>query len=87
MQIALKNNKVMRNIGGQVQGPPDFITAQPGDRPDDLRSGLGREQSSHGHGGGVVGVRRPIAARSLTWEKIDTPQNVNPVVYAASSPT
>ena len=29
MQTALKNNKVMRNIGGQIQGPPDFILRNP----------------------------------------------------------
>ena len=29
MEIALKNNKVMRNIGGSVQGPPDFILRNP----------------------------------------------------------
>ena len=39
MQIALKNNKVMRNIGGQVQGPPDFLLRNPEAGPDDLRSG------------------------------------------------
>ena len=49
MQIALKNNKVMRNIGGQVQGPPDFIDPQPGGGSDDLRSGIGRERSADGH--------------------------------------
>ena len=27
MQIALTNNKVMRTIGGQVQGPPEFMLA------------------------------------------------------------
>ena len=26
---ALTNNKIMRTIGGQVQGPPDFISAMP----------------------------------------------------------
>ncbi len=29
IQTALKNNKVMRTIGGQVQGPPDFILRNP----------------------------------------------------------
>ena len=29
IQIALKNNRVMRNIGGQVQGPPDFLLRNP----------------------------------------------------------
>ncbi|MFZ5829547.1 MAG: TolC family protein [Planctomycetota bacterium] len=29
VQIALANNKVIRNVGGQVQGPPDFIARNP----------------------------------------------------------
>ena len=28
IRIALQNSKVMRQIGGQIQGPPDFITRQ-----------------------------------------------------------
>ena len=60
MQIALRNNKVMRNIGGQVQGPPDFILRNPETGPDDLRSGHGREQSADRPRGGAVGVRRPV---------------------------
>ena len=29
MQIALTNNRVMRTIGGQVQGPPEFLLRNP----------------------------------------------------------
>ena len=42
-------------------GPARLPHAQPGSRPDDLRSRNRREQSAYGHGGGAVGVRRPIA--------------------------
>ena len=61
MEIALKNNKVIRNIGGSVQGPPDFITRNPEAVADDLRSGHRREQPRGG-----VEVRWRTSTRSST---------------------
>ncbi len=52
---ALTNNKIMRSIGGQVQGPPDFI-ARNRARALDLRSGPCREQSSQRRGSGPFGL-------------------------------
>ena len=61
IHIALSNNKVMRSIGGQIQGPPDFIARNPELVAHHLGSGDYREQSADRRGSGAVGVRRAVA--------------------------
>ena len=60
IQIALKNNKVMRNIGGQVQGPPDFLLRNPEAIPTIYDPAIAESNPRSGHGGGAVGVRHPV---------------------------
>ena len=77
MQIALSNNKVMRAIGGQVQGPPEFLLRNPSPGPHGLRSRSGRKQSR------TRAWKRPCrpstrnSAAALMWQRVDAPNNYN----------
>jgi outer membrane protein TolC len=78
MEIALKNNKVMRNIGGSVQGPPDFILRNPEAAPTIYDPAIAESSPR----GGVEGALADFDAKfntSLTWERTNTPENVSPV--------
>ena len=85
IQIALKNNKVMRNIGGQVQyGPPDFILGAlrlPGASMQEIPTIYDPARAESDPRTGTEAALSAFDAQlqtSLTWEKQDSPQNVSP---------
>ena len=84
IQIALKNNKVMRNIGGQVQGPPDFLLRNPEAIPTIYDPAIAESNPRAGTEAALSAFDTQFSS-SLTWEKLDTPQNVSPA-YAAIFP-
>ncbi|MGA2035546.1 MAG: hypothetical protein ABSG68_25130, partial [Thermoguttaceae bacterium] len=74
MRYALENGKVMRNIGGQVGGPPTAITSAPEQIPTIYDPGLVESNARSG-------VQQALAAfdtqltSSLFWERVDRPLN------------
>jgi len=74
VQIALTNNKVMRNIGGQIQGPPDFLLRNPSLAPTVYDPALAESNPR-------TGVEAALSAfdakfnSSLSWERIDRPND------------
>ena len=85
MEYALKNNKVMRNIGGQVQGPPDFLLRNPELAPTIYDPALVESNPRTGTEAALSAFDAQLQT-SLTWEKQDTPQNVN-VIYSPLFPS
>lgn len=77
IQIALKNNKVMRNIGGQVQGPPDFITRNPEVAPTIYDPAMAESDPRTGPEAALSAFDAQLQA-SVTWDSTDAPQNVGP---------
>lgn len=77
MQIALTNNRVMRNIGGQVQGPPDFISRNPELAPTIYDPAIAESNPRFGPEAALSAFDAQLST-SVTWEKMDTPQNVSP---------
>ena len=77
MRLALMNNKVMRNISGQVQGPPDFITRNPELAPTIYDPAIAESDPRVGPEAALSAFDAQVSA-SLTWEKLFTPQNVRP---------
>ena len=71
----MKNNKVMRNIGGQVQGPPDFLTRNPEVAPTIYDPALAESNPRTGTEAALSAFDAQLQT-SLTWEKQDTPLNV-----------
>jgi outer membrane protein TolC len=84
IQLALKNNKVMRNIGGQVQGPPDFITRNPEVAPTIYDPALAESNPRTGPEAALSMFDAQLQT-SLTWEKQDAPQNINPSWWSVYS--
>jgi len=77
IQIALTNNKVMRTIGGQVQGPPDFLVRNPELAPTIYDPALAESNPRTGVEGALAAFDAQLST-SVTWEKLDTPQNLKP---------
>lgn len=77
MRIALTNNKVMRNISGQVQGPPDFIARNPELAPTIYDPAIAESNPRIGPEAALSAFDAQLSA-SMVWEKRDTPQNVDP---------
>lgn len=80
MRLALMNNKVMRNISGQVQGPPDFISRNPELAPTIYDPAIAESDPRIGPEAALSAFDAQVSA-SLTWEKLDTPQNVEPTYF------
>lgn len=78
MQIALNNNKVMRNIGGQIQGPPDFLLRNPEAAPTMYGPALAEANPRTGPEAALAAFDAQWVT-SLSWLRGDAPQNVNPV--------
>jgi outer membrane protein TolC len=76
MRIALTNNKVMRNIGGQVQGPPDFILRNPEVAPTIYDPALAENNPRTGPEAALSAFDAQFST-SLTWNDTDAPQNVS----------
>ena len=84
MEIALRNNRVMRNIGGQIQGPPDFLLRNPELAPTIYDPALVESDPRSGVEAALSAFDTQLSS-SLTWERIDSPQNQSPA-YAAFFP-
>jgi outer membrane protein TolC len=76
MRIALTNNKVMRSIGGQVQGPPDFLLRNPELIPTIYDPALSESNPRTGAEAALSAFDAQLSS-SLLWERTDKPQNVN----------
>jgi len=85
MQIALQNNKVMRSIGGQVQGPPDYFIRNPEMLPTIYTPALAESNPRTGPEAALSAFDAQWAT-SVTWQKMDTPQNLSPA-YQIIFPT
>ena len=85
VKIALKNNRVMRNIGGSVQGPPDYILRNPELVPTIYDPAIAESNPRTGVEAALADFDAKFNT-SLTWERTNTPQNVNSTFYWRVSP-
>ena len=85
MQIALANNKVMRNIGGQIQGPPDFILRNRELIPTIYDPAITESDPRMGPEAALAAFDAQLSS-SLLWERTDAPQNINPLYVDIFSP-
>ncbi|MEN6457801.1 MAG: TolC family protein [Thermoguttaceae bacterium] len=76
VQNALKNNKVMRNIGGQVQGPPEYILRNPESIPTIYDPALAETNPRTSAEAALASFDAQLST-TLSWEKRDRPQNIN----------
>ena len=76
IKLALKNNKIMRNIGGSVQGPPEFILRNPELAPSIYDPAIAESNPRTGVEGALADFDAKFNT-SLTWERTKTPENVN----------
>ncbi|MEN6406817.1 MAG: TolC family protein [Thermoguttaceae bacterium] len=74
MRMALTNNKVMRNIGGQIQGSPDFILRNPEVAPTIYDPALAESNPRTGPEGALAAFDAQWST-SIMWQKLDTPVN------------
>ena len=78
VQIALANNKIMRNIGGQIQGPPDFILRNPQGTPTIYDPALVESDPRGGVEGALAAFDTQF--RSLAqWQRVDQPLNTRAI--------
>ncbi|MBN2580857.1 MAG: TolC family protein [Pirellulales bacterium] len=78
VRCALTNNKIMRNIGGQVQGAPESILRNPEAVPSIYDPALAETDPR----GGVEAALSAFDTQfslSTFWEKNDQPRNTNPI--------
>ena len=75
--IALQNGKVMRQIGGQVQGPPTFLTSNPTAAPTIYDPAIVETDARFGVNAGLS-LFDPQLNTDLFWERNHEPRNVNP---------
>jgi hypothetical protein len=78
IRCALTNNKIMRTIGGQIQGPPDFILRNPEAVPSIYDPALA-ETDPRGGVEGTLAAFDTQFSMSMFWEKNDQPRNTNPI--------
>jgi len=76
MQIALSNNRVMRNIGGQVQGMPDFLLRNPELAPTIYGPALAEANPRTGAEAALSAFDTQLSS-SVTWGMTDAPQNIS----------
>ncbi len=85
MKLALTNNKVMRNIGGQIQGSPEFLLRNPEVAPTIYDPALAESNPRTGPEAALAAFDAQWS-NSLTWQKLDTPSNVSPYYSALIYP-
>jgi len=78
IRYALQNAKVMRSIGGQVQGPPAFLTANPTAAPTIYDPAIVETDARFGINAGLS-LFDPQWNTDLFWERNHEPRNVNPL--------
>ena len=82
IRYALQNAKVMRQIGGQVQGPPTFLTSNPAAAPTIYDPAIAETDARFGINAGLS-LFDPQWNTDLFWERNHEPRNVNPI-FASS---
>jgi outer membrane protein TolC len=85
IRFALENGKVLRSIGGQVQGPPTLLTANPTAAPTIYDPAIVETDARFGINAGLS-LFDPQWNTDLFWERNHEPRNVNPI-DALSIPT
>jgi outer membrane protein TolC len=73
---ALNNGKVLRTIGGQVQGPPAFLTSNPAGAPTIYDPAIVESDARFGIAAGES-LFDPTWTTDLFWERNHEPRNVN----------
>ncbi len=76
VRFALQNAKVMRQIGGQVQGPPTFITSNPAAAPTIYDPAITETDARFGVNAGLS-LFDPQWTTDVFWERNHEPRNVN----------
>lgn len=76
VQIALTNNRVMRSIGGQVQGPPEFLLRNPSLVPTVYDPALAESNPNTGVEAALSAFDTQFSS-SLMWQRVDAPNNYN----------
>jgi outer membrane protein TolC len=79
IEYSLKNAKVMKNIGGQVSGPADFITRSLESVPTIYDPALVESNPRTGTEAALSAFDAQLQT-ALTWESTDAPQNVSPLL-------
>jgi len=74
IRCALANSKVMRSIGGQILGPPDFIARNPEIVPTVYDPAITESNPRYGVEAALSAFDAQFTS-SLFWEKNDRPQN------------
>ena len=82
---ALNNGKVLRTIGGQVQGPPSFLTSNPAGAPTIYDPAIVETDARFGIAAGES-LFDPTWTTDLFWERNHEPRNVDPIRFAGSLP-
>ena len=77
IRFALENGKVLRSIGGQVQGPPTLLTANPTAAPTIYDPAIVETDARFGINAGLS-LFDPQWNTDLFWERNHEPRNVNP---------
>ena len=78
IRIALENGKVLRSIGGQVQGPPTLLTSNPTGAPSIYDPAIAETDARFGVNAGLS-LFDPQLNTDLFWERNHEPRNVNPL--------
>jgi outer membrane protein TolC len=81
---ALNNGKVLRTLGGQVQGPPAFLTSNPAGAPTIYDPAIVATDARFGIPAGES-LFDPTFTSDLFWERNHEPRNVNQL-FATSLP-
>ncbi len=74
VRITLENSKVMRSIGGQIQGPPDFIAQNPELVPTIYDPAIVESDPRYGTEAALSAFDAQFST-SVFWTKGDTPRN------------
>jgi len=78
IRYALENGKVLRSIGGQVQGPPTLLTSNPNAAPTIYDPAIVETDARFGINAGLS-LFDPQWNTDLFWERNHEPRNVNSV--------
>ncbi len=78
IRIALENGKVLRSIGGQVQGPPTLLTSNPTGAQTIYDPAIAETDARFGVNAGLS-LFDPQLNTDLFWERNHEPRNVNPL--------
>ncbi len=90
IRYALTNNKIMRTIGGQIQGPPDFIS-RAGETPSIYDPALAETNPRSGVEAALSAFDTQFSLSSV-WDRLDTPSvtffpGVPPIVMESMQDT